>query len=585
MKPFAALEIKRKAVLIMFSVYLAALILLGTMFFFVYKYEKLRELEKVVEETLSETSERLNTYLKSTDERAYNVLYSNWTQRVYDKGLSNFEREKRIANIQEVMNSLSFLASDVQIAVFMKDGTRFHSNEWFGVNQDFYVENQGWFQELEDHRKYVWAGEDQQVFYNYPEWCILSWYAIHNIDTLDREAYAAVRIPLDTLEKDVFEGHGYHECYLLFLDPQGNPLYSELPEQFKDEEKELMQAAEKQVGSYRGFTVMRKDIPLGEEVYSIVGVLENSKVPSAGIVYWIVFLGILAFIGLILSVLSYALSHYITRPIMNIRDGMKEISNNNLDVVIDNPYQDEFGEMIDSFNQMSTSIHELIRINQNISMMQKDAEYQLLERQINPHFLFNNLELINSLILGEKLDEARTVCETLGELYRYNLQKRKFITLEEEMEYTRNYLFLMTYKIRNLSFFYDMDENVGKQMVPKVILQPLVENAIKHGFSDLNRDYCITLLAKSLKEGQDGIRITVMDNGTGIHAEKLAAIREEIEYIQKNPQTVLEGNAHIGLKNVVQRLALEYDSAFSISISSKEGFGTRIELTIREEKD
>lgn len=585
MKPFAVLEIKQKVVLIMLSVYLAALILLGTTFFLVYRFEKLTELKNVVEETLSETSEGLNNYLKSTDEQAYNVLYSSWTQRIYDKGLSDFEREKRIANIQEIMNSLPFLASDVQIAVFMNDGTRFNSNEWFGVNQDFRVEDQSWFQKLEDHRKYVWAGENQQTFYNNPEWCILSWYAIHNIDTLDHEAYAAVRIPLETLERDLFEGHSYRECRLLFLDAQGNLLYSELPEQLKNEEEKLIQAAGKKAGYYRGFTVMRKEIPLGEEIYSLVGVLDNNEVSSPGVVYWFVFLGILAFIGLILCVLSYAMSRYITRPIVNIRDGMKEISNNNLDIVIENPYQDEFGEMIDSFNQMSASIHELIRINQNISMMQKDAEYQLLERQINPHFLFNNLELINSLILGKKLEEARTVCEILGELYRYNLQKRRFITLEEEMEYTRNYLFLMTYKIRNLSFFYDMDETVGKQMVPKVILQPLVENAIKHGFSDPDRDYCVTLLAKSLKEGQEGIRITVMDNGTGIYEEKLDAIREKIEDIQKNPQAVLEGNAHIGLRNVVQRLALEYDSAFSISISAKEGFGTRIELTIREEKD
>lgn len=584
MKPFAALEIKRKTVLIMFTVYLAALVLLGTVFFTVYKYEKLTERESTVEETLAETSERLDNYLKSTDERAYNVLYSNWMQRVYDKGLSDFEREKRIAEIQNTMNSLSFLASDVQIAVFMKDGTRFHSNEWFGVNQNFYVEDQEWFQELKEHRKYVWSGENQQTFYNYPEWCIFSWYAIRNINTLDREAYATVRISRDTLEKAVFEGHGYRECYLLFLDSQGRPLYSELPEQFRAEEKKLIQASEKSAKSYQGFTIMKKNVLIGEKTYSVVGVLENNAVSSAGVMYWFAFLGILALIGLVLIALSYTMSHYITKPIIKIRDGMKEISNNNLNIVIDNPYQDEFGEMIDSFNQMSTSIHELIRINQNISMMQKDAEYQLLERQINPHFLFNNLELINSLILGERLNEARSVCETLGELYRYNLRKQKFITLKEEMEYTRDYLYLMTYKIHKLTFFYDMDENVGRQMVPKVILQPLVENAIKHGFSDPERNYCITLLAKTLEGEQDGIQITVMDNGTGIKKEKLIAIQEEIEHIQNNPQAALEGKSHIGLKNVVQRQALEYGSAFSISINAKEGFGTRIELTIRREK-
>ena len=125
------------------------------------------------------------------------------------------------------------------------------------------------------------------------------------------------------------------------------------------------------------------------------------------------------------------------------------------------------------------------RKNKMISALQKDAEIKMLERQINPHFLFNTLEIINSLILSKK-EKAVKVCETLGQLYRYNLKTEQMDYAEGGTEYTKQYLLIMKYKINDFSYFDDVDERLMEAPFMKAILQPLVENSIKHGFQRKN---------------------------------------------------------------------------------------------------
>ena len=111
-----------------------------------------------------------------------------------------------------------------------------------------------------------------------------------------------------------------------------------------------------------------------------------------------------------------AVSRYLTNPILDCADAMLEIRNNNIGIQIENTYFDEIGELIDGFNEMSGSIYSLIEKNKMISTLQKNAKIKILERQINPHFLFNTLEIINSQILNGKEKSAVKVCETLGQL-------------------------------------------------------------------------------------------------------------------------------------------------------------------------
>lgn len=216
-----------------------------------------------------------------------------------------------------------------------------------------------------------------------------------------------------------------------------------------------------------------------------------------------------------------------------------------------------------------------------ISALQKDAEIKMLERQINPHFLFNTLEIINSLILSKKEKKAVKVCETLGQLYRYNLKQNKWITLKEELEYTKQYLLIMKYKINDFSYFDDVDERLMEAPFMKAILQPLVENSIKHGFQRKNQECCISIIIHLKNEK---IHIEVMDNGSGMEAVQQQLLSEEIQNIYEHPMKRLPETGHVGIKNVVQRLYLEYGDAFDVKIISNAGYGTRIEMEIPLER-
>jgi len=226
---------------------------------------------------------------------------------------------------------------------------------------------------------------------------------------------------------------------------------------------------------------------------------------------------------LVLLVMMVAYYSYrVTVPILTIRDAMSQIRNNNLGVQVDNPYEDEIGELIEGFNEMSAAIVTLIRENQSMALLHKEAELAMLQQKVNPHFLYNTLEIINGLIMQDKKLEAANICEILGEMFRYNLKEERYVRLEEELEHIEKYLTVVKYRIPNIYISLDYDKDILGMKILKFILQPLVENSIKHGFKSKRGEYCLTI---SITRDKKDIVFVVMDNGEGIDQNELDSIR------------------------------------------------------------
>lgn len=236
---------------------------------------------------------------------------------------------------------------------------------------------------------------------------------------------------------------------------------------------------------------------------------------------------------------------------------------------------DEIGMLAVEFNDMSSKIQQLIRTVANEKIQKKNSElkaiqfeYDALAAKINPHFLYNTLESINSLAKINGQEKISDSLYLLGNYLREAISnKHKFVTLEEEMENIRQYL-----EIQKLSYGekiqveFDCEEMVSEAMVPKLILQPLVENAIIHGLE--------------MKIGQGHIRITsrcertdvivtVEDDGVGINSERLQAI-------MKGEVQAAPGHSKVGLQAVHKRLQILYGEPYGIKIESEENRGTRI---------
>lgn len=236
---------------------------------------------------------------------------------------------------------------------------------------------------------------------------------------------------------------------------------------------------------------------------------------------------------------------------------------------------DEIGMLAVEFNDMSSKIQQLIRTVANEKIQKKNSElkaiqfeYDALAAKINPHFLYNTLESINSLAKINGQEKISDSLYLLGNYLREAISnKHKFVTLEEEMENIRQYL-----EIQKLSYGekiqveFDCEEMVSEAMVPKLILQPLVENAIIHGLE--------------MKIGQGHIRITsrcertdvivtVEDDGVGITEERMRAI-------MKGEVQAAPGHSKVGLQAVHKRLQILYGEPYGIRIESEENRGTRI---------
>ena len=283
------------------------------------------------------------------------------------------------------------------------------------------------------------------------------------------------------------------------------------------------------------------------------------------------------FIGVIIVILSVAMLIVLkkitkekTKIIDKVVDAFKEVQAGNLDVTLDIKSYEEFEIIGKSYNLMLASIKELIAINEEKIRQTSIAEIKQLESQFNPHFLFNTLEHIR---YTAKLDPdvASKMIVSLSSLLRYSINNSiSDVTILEDLEYTKNYLSIQKYRFHE-RFHYTvyMERGTEDCIVPKLILQPIIENAIKYGFGDkdeLTVRIKISLLA-------DDLVIVIYDDGVGMKPEML----EEVQDLLKRKG---EFSNHIGIYNVHRRIQLMYGKVYGIDLKSEVGEGTVVKITL-----
>ena len=210
-------------------------------------------------------------------------------------------------------------------------------------------------------------------------------------------------------------------------------------------------------------------------------------------------------------------------------------------------------------------------------LAQKQADITYLQSQINPHFLYNTLECIRGQALSEGMYDLADTVKALGLFFRYNISIRgTAVSFEEELKNLKNYISIQQYRFKNkftLSVDIDQDDQprILACMLPKLCLQPLVENAILHAFNDITSGGRVTLKAYLMDEN---LSIIVADNGSGMSPKQL----EKLEY-SIHSEAAGEGQNHgVGLRNVHQRIQLLFGKEYGLSVKSFAGIGTFVEI-------
>lgn len=250
----------------------------------------------------------------------------------------------------------------------------------------------------------------------------------------------------------------------------------------------------------------------------------------------------------------------------------KRLGEGQFDYILRDMGGDEIGQIAGAFNLLNERIQILIQDNYEKKLMIKSSEMNLLQEQINPHFLYNALSVISSMSMRENGKRTVECLRYLADFYRISLNKgREVISIEQELDLLQNYMKIQ--KIRfgeDVVIRYEADEDVLQCRTIKLILQPLVENAIHHG----RREEEVLTVGVSVRRREERVIYEVCDDGLGIEPEKLVQLRTELKQSQEG----------YGLKNVDIRVKLRYGEGYGVSIMSIPDKGTCVRVEIPAEQ-
>lgn len=285
----------------------------------------------------------------------------------------------------------------------------------------------------------------------------------------------------------------------------------------------------------------------------------------------------LIFIALIMiiaaAILTILVSRGLTKPLDKLMQTIERIKGGETHLRVDVHNRDEVGILGQSFNEMLDQMEVLISQEYETKLLLNRAEYKALQAQINPHFLYNTLDTMSSIAQIQNCPEVSGLSQSLSNIFRYSLDmKNPFSTVAKEIVHLKNYIYVMNVRMRdNVKYSFDIDETVLQDTVPRISIQPLVENALNHGLRNTRGDKEIIVCAQ-VREGN--LWISVQDNGVGMDAAKVNDI------LEKNDINLVEKGSSIGLNNINARMKMLYGREYGIHVESEVGKGTRIYLKI-----
>lgn len=259
------------------------------------------------------------------------------------------------------------------------------------------------------------------------------------------------------------------------------------------------------------------------------------------------------------------MTHTITKPVERLVHSMKQMENGKFVRVEMNTGNDEIGELKNHYNAMVDEIEKLIKKIYKEQQFKRTAELRMLQEQVKPHFLYNTIDAMRFLAYSGKNEELCEALEAFGNYYRNSLSKgSEIISLAEEIGVVKDYLYLQKMRYGDtIQFEFEIDEDTLSYTVPKLILQPLVENAIYHGIRPKQRPGHIRIRT-SLQ--QNDVVLQVEDDGIGMKEQDIA--------------TIMSNKESFGLRGTLERIAIFFDRKDLYQIESKENEGTKITLYI-----
>jgi two-component system sensor histidine kinase YesM len=501
-----------------------------------------------------------------------------------EKILSNLEMS---AFLTQATNSYT---SVQRVTVYRDDGLWVSGENQFGEEATFLGE--GWYRDFKSKGERWVAGHvdlvEQRFGNNNPVVSMIM--PIAEFEPRHASAFMKINVSTDYFLEPLNRIHLGGTGSIHLLGANGLPMLGQEGFEQTPEREELVRTI-KQDSRKQGVTYSNS--PGGEREIIVFKKLKRTNWMLVGIVpesdlYAELFdlresMILIASLLLLLSVgLAVWLSHGISKPLSRLVAAMRHVQRGDfaqaeLRMPPDVGLRNEVGFATSTFRKMVVQLRQHIKTEFELKLLRQQAEYKALLMQINPHFLFNTLELMSSLAMQKRTDDNVDVIESLGRMMRFSLRMSDdLVSLEDELKYAGDYASILRVRFGDrLHLSIDSTDNLKQLTVIKFILQPLIENAVKYGFRHLAE---VRVAVKA--ERVDGhIRLVVEDNGPGIPEETIRELRDKT--LNARMEDVLVSKSkQIGLGNVLARCGLYYGNLFRFRIGTGESGGASISLFI-----
>jgi len=498
--------------------------------------------------------------------------YSNF------KYLTEGEREAYQRNISNFLTSILQARKDINLILLTGyEGDIISNRDSNSIKPYINIVDREWYRRArtENGNTVISSSHVQDVLIDEYRWVVSLSVEIKSLENNEPLGILLVDLNFNVIEELCEEKLLGNRSYMFIVDsnaeivyhPQIQLIYSELKTELIDEVINTNNTSfviNNGIDS-RIYTV-KTNVELGWKICGVTYI--NELITNKNIIqFYFSLIGII-FILLVI-IISILISKKISKPIKVLQGSMKEVQNGNFKINIKVKSSNEIGELEKDFSIMIKKIKELITQNAEKQKLIRESELKALQAQINPHFLYNTLETIICMAKSEK--DVIRITAALAKLLRIGISKGKeLITIEEEVEHVRSYLIIQkTRYMDKFDFTINIEPDILKLRIIKIILQPIIENAIYHGIKKKKTSGHIKI--NGSLNGKN-IVLQVMDDGIGM-------TKERINEVFKNDCSKFP-NSGIGISNVNQRLKLYFGDKYGLSCTSKEKEGTKIDIII-----
>lgn len=588
---FYKTDIKKKTFVLISAIVLTVFALMLTVFVVVFNDQSYKDGVKISQDIIETTGSSIDTYFKDVDSVANEANYNYFVQDFLHYNMTNNDSEVTLSNDGwnyelsiSVFDYALYNRTDItSISIFDKEKLLMNRSIYTLYSDNVDVANYGWYQEAKESNSYVIAGPSNHDFLsgNTDITMSLSRKILSHV-TGEFLGMVLIDFNLNEINRICNTALLNHNGVLLILDRNGDTMYS-TQRNIRNEHLSKRignQIKDKIKGVHYGQMLMNNNAGEHQVVWER---LEDSDLYLALVTPTSTFLEytnntvsvIILITFTILVIVLFALNgllSWIIKPINVLKTHMDVADAGNLDVRVDLPNKDEIGMLANSFNNMITRIENL---KDQVIHEQEDKrkyEFEALQQQINPHFLYNTLDTIIWMSEVSDPDVVPTV-EALASLFRLSLNKGKeVITVEEEMAQVRNYLFIQKKRYGDiLNHEIIIEDNVKDFKTIKLIVQPLVENSIYHGLKMRRGPGNIKIHAYS---DEYKLNISISDDGVGMGQEIIDSIsQKKYEYLDNK-------GSGIGIKNVHERIQLYFGDEYGLKYSSERGKGTNVTISL-----